>query len=166
MKKNFCFYLQVDFLVTVLFQIEQHFFLIYLSKGKNKEVHKSQISSGVSDNCAEPMAMPRRGQFCLPGLLLLPGGRLSSLQALHMNLSQSQSHSGCLVMFWGWFASFWWHVMHIQCYISDTGLPLLFIKDPCLLLRRVRYNYIFQLEQRSFLVKLASVFSFSAQHDH
>lgn len=66
----------------MLSQTEQHCFLIYLSKRKNKEVHKSQISSGVLDNCAEPMAMPGRGQFCLPGLLLLQGGRLGSLQAL------------------------------------------------------------------------------------
>lgn len=79
---NFCFCLEIGFPDTVLSQTEQHCFLIYLSKRKNKEVHKSQISSGVLDNCAEPMAMPGRGQFCLAGLLLLQGGRLSSLQAL------------------------------------------------------------------------------------
>lgn len=78
----FCFYLEIDFPDTVLSQTEQHCFLIYLSKGKNKEAHKSQISSGELDNCAEPMAMPGRGQFCLPELILLQGGRLSSLQAL------------------------------------------------------------------------------------
>lgn len=79
---NFRFYLEIDFPDTVLSRTEQHYFLIYLSKGKNKEVHKSQISSEELDNCAEPMAVPGRGQFCLPGLLLLQGGRLSSLQAL------------------------------------------------------------------------------------
>lgn len=82
MKKNFCFYLEINFPDTMLFQTEQHCSLIYLSKGKHREEHKSQISSGVLENCAEPMTMPRRGQFCLPGLFLLPGGRLSSLQAL------------------------------------------------------------------------------------
>lgn len=79
---DFCFYLEIDFPDALLSQTEQRCFLIYLSKGKNKEVHKSQISSGVLDSCAEPLAMPGRGQFCLPGLLLLQGGKLRSLQAL------------------------------------------------------------------------------------
>jgi len=61
-------------------------FVYLLIKGKNTEVHKSQISKGVLFNCAEPMATPGRGEFHLPGLLLClgeeGGGRLSSLQAL------------------------------------------------------------------------------------
>lgn len=70
---NFCSYLEIDFPDIALSQTAQHCLFIFLSKERNTEVHKSQISRGVLVNCAEPMALPGRVEIHLPGVLLWLG---------------------------------------------------------------------------------------------
>lgn len=66
----FCSYLERDFQDTVFSLRGQHHLFISLSKGKDKEVHKSQISRGMLVDHAESRAIPGRWKFHLPGLLL------------------------------------------------------------------------------------------------
>lgn len=160
---NFRSYLETDFSNIALSQTGHRCLIIHCPKEKNKDVHASQISRGLLVNRADLIAIARRKEFRLPELFLWlgkEGGWIHCEHWLHMCLS-SQSHSGCSVMFWGWFSSFWWYVMQIHWYTSDTHLPSVFIKELVII-----SSHIFQLEHRLLLVKLASVFSFCDQHDY
>lgn len=65
MKTKFCSYLEIGFPDKALSQTEQYCLFIWLSKGKNTEVPKSQVSRRVLVTHGEPMAVPgRRRSVC------------------------------------------------------------------------------------------------------
>lgn len=127
--------------------------LFTYQRGRIRKYIKARFPVGYWTTVLSPWPCLGGGSFvCQDCFSCREGGWVHCKHCLCMNLS-FQSHSGCLVMFWGWSSSFWQHVMQIHCFISDTGLALLFIKEPCLLLRRVRYK------QQSYIPARAQITS-------